>query len=348
MNCPNCQYANDATARFCAQCGAALPALNAVPAANAAPAIHAAAVVSAPAAKGSNTALIVIVAIVGILALAWYGFHRFETMIGDRIANVTGSPRAQQTAPQASSSQPPADAGTQQGAATVGNVIGNMLGTDDKGKAGLGAALNNLAQAGQQIEKHDQAQQAQGQNTIGIPNGTDAQNAMNATGGLLSALGGALGGSHRVIPVDFHTLESMLPAALPGMQRGTPEGSSKQGMGIHGTSASVDFKGADNTRINVAISDISGVSGLIDLAGNLAHTEESESASGFEKDIIIDGRSVHEKYDNGSKHGEISVIVAKRFEVDVSGDHVDMEALQLALAQVDLGHLESMKDANAR
>ena len=40
----------------------------------------------------------------------------------------------------------------EQGAAMTGNIIGNMLGTDDKGKAALGQALGNLARAGQQMQ----------------------------------------------------------------------------------------------------------------------------------------------------------------------------------------------------
>jgi hypothetical protein len=229
-----------------------------------------------------------------------------------------------------------------QGADAVGNLIGNALGTDQQGKNALGAAVNNLAQAGRQIEQHDKTRG----NANGAPDATDTQDALNATGGLLTALGGALGGSHRVAPVDFHTLTTLLPASLPGMRRGAPSGSSKQAMGIHATSASVDFSGADNASINVTISDLSGVSGLMDMAASLAHADESESANGYEKDVTIGGRAVHEKYDNPGRHGELSVIVAKRFEVDVAGSNVDMGALQRALAQVDLGRLESMKNAN--
>ena len=230
----------------------------------------------------------------------------------------------------------------QQGAATVGNMIGSMLGTDQQGKSALGAAVNNLAETGRHIEQHDQARG----NASGTPDAQDTQQAINAAGGLLSALGGSLGGSHRVAPVDFHTLEPLLPASLSGMQRGTPAGSSKEAMGIHVTAANVDFAGANNARITVSISDVSGVSGLLGLAGNLARTDQSESANGYEKDVNVSGRSVHEKYDIPSKHGELSVIVAQRFEVDVEGSNVDMDVLQRALAQVDLGRLESMKDAN--
>ena len=49
--------------------------------------------------------------------------------------------------------RPPPAATQDQGAAVLGNVIGNALGTDDKGKAGLSAALSNLAKAGQQSEQ---------------------------------------------------------------------------------------------------------------------------------------------------------------------------------------------------
>jgi len=68
----------------------------------------------------------------------------------------------------------------------------------------------------------------------------------------------------------------------------------------------------------------------------------------FERDQTIDGRTVHEKYDAKAKKGDLSVILAKRFEVDVSGEAVDMSALEHALSQVDLARLESMKNQGAQ
>jgi hypothetical protein len=57
---------------------------------------------------------------------------------------------------------------------------------------------------------------------------------------------------------------------------------------------------------------------------------------------------VHEKYDTKARHGELSTIIAKRFEVDVTGDAVDMSTLEQDLGAVDLARLESMKDAGAQ
>ena len=158
---------------------------------------------------------------------------------------------------------------------------------------------------------------------------------------------GALGGSHRVTPVDFRTLQTLLPATVNGLPRGATEGENRQAMGVKASSASAGYGAAGNL-IHIKISDVSGVSGLIDIAGNLAQTTDSESATGFERDTTIGGRSVHEKFTNAGKQGELQVIVAKRFEVDVDGSGVDIGMLERALGQVDLARLESMRNVGAQ
>ena len=63
--------------------------------------------------------------------------------------------------------------------------------------------------------------------------------------------------------------------------------------------------------------------------------------------MSIGGRSVHEKFTNAGKQGNVQVIVAKRFSVEVEGSGMDIASLEQALGQVDLGRLEAMKNANA-
>lgn len=229
----------------------------------------------------------------------------------------------------------------QQAANTVGNAIGGILGTDAKGKSDIGNAINNMAQSGRQIEQH---QQATG-NTSGAPDAADTQQAMGAAVGLLGALGHSLGGEHRHDPVDFHTLQGLLPSSLSGMQRGTPKGEANAALGIKSTSAEVDFAGDGNARINVSIQDASAISGLAGLA-EMVNSQQSEQGGSYEKSETLSGRSVHEKWDASTRHGELSLIVARRFGVDVTGYNVDMDVLKNTLAQVDLGKLESMKDSN--
>ena len=70
-------------------------------------------------------------------------------------------------------------------------------------------------------------------------------------------------------------------------------------------------------------------------------------AAGFETDRNIGGLSVHEKTEATAKKGDLGVIVAKRFELDIAGDGVDMNSLERSSGQLDLARRESMKDQSA-
>ena len=140
----------------------------------------------------------------------------------------------------------------------------------------------------------------------------------------------------------------MLPPSLPGMERTNTSGEAKQGLGMQSTNATGIYKGADGTSVELTIADASAVSGLMDLAESLPQTTDSESDSGYEKDVILGGRKVHEKYNTHSRHAELQAIVAKRFAIDLTGEGVDMSKLESAFGNVDLGKLESMKDANPK
>ena len=234
-----------------------------------------------------------------------------------------------------------------QGAAAGGNVSGNKLGTHEEGKAGLSAALSNMVKAGEQQQA---AQQHADPNSAGNapPTASDTQNAVAAGGGLLTALGGALGGPNRAAPVDFKNLSDLLPTSLQGMKRTTAQGSAQGALGVKTTSATADYVSSNGATVHLEIADLTGVSGLMDLANTLVQNTTSQSDTGYEKDVTLNGRSAHEKYDAPNKKGDISMQVAKRFTVDVTGQGVEMAALEQAYSQIDLSRLESMKDQGAQ
>src|SRR5580658_2909221 len=256
----------------------------------------------------------------------------------------------------------------EESASAVGNAIGGLLGTDQKGKENLGAAISNLAKAGEQMEQQEKRNALNSSATNPSSNSASATSssgaaapttatdssqtpnptqAVAAAGGLMTALGGALGGEHRHTPVDFHQLEGLLPASLPGMTRQHASGAANQALGVQKTSATATYQGAGNARAEVEISDATGVSGLMDMADSMNVSQTSESDSGFEKDVSLQGRKVHEKYDRNSHHAELSTLVAHRFAVDVSGDNVTIEDLEGALSSLDLKSLDAMKEAGA-
>ncbi len=228
------------------------------------------------------------------------------------------------------------------------------------GGVGRGAMLGALQQP---VQRHDQFefarphqdarpdQGAQSDQAASSDPARAAEQAGAAVGSLVGALSSGLGGNVHHEPVDFNTLKGMLPASLPQMQRTDAQGSNQQALGVKSSSATASYEGASsgaNARIRIKISDIAGVSGLLDAASGLMPTGETQTETGFEKDMVVNGRMIHEKYDRQSRDGEITVIVAKRFSVEVSGQGVDIGLLEGALNGVDLAQLESMKDSGAQ
>jgi hypothetical protein len=204
-----------------------------------------------------------------------------------------------------------------------------------------------LAAAAQKMQ--EQHSNARGVSSTEVP--PDAPAAANAPANgaaVLAALGGAMAGNRRVEPVDFHTLKALLPESLPGMQRSNAEAGTQGALGMKASSATGDYQGEGGTRAQIKIVDASAVSGLLNVAGSMAATHTSESDTGFEKDTTVGGRTVHEKYDNRSKHGELIAIVANRFSVSVIGDGVDIGTLEQYAALVDYSKLDAMKDAGVR
>jgi Yip1 domain/zinc-ribbon domain len=238
------------------------------------------------------------------------------------------------------------------GAAAVGSAIGSLVGSDAKGKSDLGAAIANLAKAGAQSDSAPAvaapASNASSGAQPGAPSSDDMQNAGAAVGGMLSALGGALNGGRRVEPVNYMVLKGLLPDTLPDMQRLSAAGSAKQGLGMKGSSSTGVYTGANGARVEIEIADASAVSGLMNIAEALPQTTSASSDTSYEKDVMIAGYRAHEKYDSSSQHGELSFMLAKRFTVDVTGDHLDMATLESDAGRVDFGKLVSMKDAGAQ
>jgi hypothetical protein len=71
---------------------------------------------------------------------------------------------------------------------------------------------------------------------------------------------------------------------------------------------------------------------------------EKETADGFERSVNVGGYPGWEKWDKGSKNGELNVVVNKRFLVQVEGHGVDdIKTLHAVLDQTDLKKLASLK-----
>jgi len=149
--------------------------------------------------------------------------------------------------------------------------------------------------------------------------------------------------------VDFRDLKALLPEAVGDLTRANAEGEKTGAMGFTVSKAEADYNNEDySKRIDIEITDISGATGFAGIAawGWAMADIDKETETGYEKTIKYKGHKAYEKYDSQGAYGSIEVLVSGRFMVSVNGNGVSMGEIKSAIDQIDIGKLESMKEAN--
>ena len=71
---------------------------------------------------------------------------------------------------------------------------------------------------------------------------------------------------------------------------------------------------------------------------------ERETQDGYEKSLNLDGHPGFERWDSGSKDGELNLVVAKRFLVTIDGRNIsDTKVLHEFASRIDADKLTSLK-----
>jgi len=165
-----------------------------------------------------------------------------------------------------------------------------------------------------------------------------------------AAAGVALGTVKASEPVDFRALKDLLPEEAGGIKRTSSEGEKAGAMGFVVSNAEGRYESEAGARITIKITDMgamAGVGALGAYAWAMAEVDK-ETESGYERTVSIKGNRGYEKYDRQNQSGEVSLMVAGRFIVEVDGYGVPIEALKDALDKVDLGKLEGMKNVGVK
>lgn len=145
-----------------------------------------------------------------------------------------------------------------------------------------------------------------------------------------------------VDPVSFKELQTVMPE-VSGWEKTNPTGE-RMTSPFSFSQASVTYKRGD-AEIEQKIMD-SGFNQLLftPFTMFMAAGYEKETQDGFERSVNVAGNPGWEKWDKGSKNGELSVVVGKRFLVQLEGHGVDdIKTLHTVLDQTDLTKLASLK-----
>ena len=164
-------------------------------------------------------------------------------------------------------------------------------------------------------------------------------------GDLAAGINSAAGGEGNVRPVDpvsLRDLIALLPAPA-GWERERPTGE-RLTQPVRFADAMVRLmKGDATVTAKVTDSALNQVL-LAPFATFLAGNYERETGTGYEKAIKVGGAPAFEKWDSATKSGTLTVIVNKRFIVEIDGSGIDdPKVLHEIVAQTDLKKLAELK-----
>jgi hypothetical protein len=145
-----------------------------------------------------------------------------------------------------------------------------------------------------------------------------------------------------VDPIAFQTLQTHLPK-VSGWEMEEPEGE-RMTMPVPFSQVETNYKKGD-ARIEAKIVDTGFAQMLIaPWSMMLASGYSRESSRGYEKATTISGNPAIEKWDKGSKTGEIDVLVGKRFMVTLEGNDLDdIKQLQDFATNFNFGAIAALK-----
>ncbi|WP_031528775.1 hypothetical protein [Dyadobacter crusticola] len=178
-------------------------------------------------------------------------------------------------------------------------------------------------------------------------NDAEETDSTSTTSGTLQAItdkAKAMGNGETVDPVDFRKLKDLLPGKLIGLKRIESGGEKSGAMGFTVSTAQARYE-SGNSSLEVEIVDTGGIAGVSTMAlatWSMADIDK-ETADGYEKTTSLDGYKAFERYNTQSKSGEINILVADRYVVNVEGENVTMDDLKEALKSIGLTKLADLK-----
>jgi len=212
--------------------------------------------------------------------------------------------------------------------ARLGSSNGDNVAVDPNSALGRLAAMGARAeQAGKELD----AAQKSG-------DGAARQAAMG------KMMGAAMGNDGDVQALSTEQVKAFLPESLLGLKRTSSSAQRSNTMGMQVTEAHAEYGDGNGRSLTLEVTDMGTAKGLMAMAGAMAPEEEKSTDHGYEKTYTAGGRLTHEAWDDQSRNGEYSVVVGQRFTVKAHGDAGSIDELKEAVASVDLGKLEGLRN----
>ena len=143
--------------------------------------------------------------------------------------------------------------------------------------------------------------------------------------------------------IDPKLLKALLPEDADGLKRREASSQKSDMAGFGVSTAEASYRDDSGQDININITDVAGMSvALMAVAAWSMGSIDKETENGYEKTTEYKGHKAFEKYDTQGKNGEISVIVANRYIVQVEGNGVSIDKIKSVLDDIDLDKLKGL------
>ena len=143
-------------------------------------------------------------------------------------------------------------------------------------------------------------------------------------------------------PIPASDLKALLPDTLAGLPRESYEAQGGGAMGIAASSAKAVYRQGDQ-RVELSITDMGGLGGLLSVAGWANLTVDKDSSDAVEKIYKQGPRTVREQYRKDGSHGEYMLILGNGMLVEAKGQNTPFGDIKSAVGAVDLGKLEALQ-----
>ncbi|KAA3617141.1 MAG: hypothetical protein D8M58_03890 [Calditrichaeota bacterium] len=158
----------------------------------------------------------------------------------------------------------------------------------------------------------------------------------------MEKFGEAMAGNSKVKAINYRELKTSLPKEAAGLPKQKSSGESNAAMGINISEVEgLYFNEDEDPEIKIKIIDMGNMSGFMKLGsiGWAISEFDRESGSGFERTSKIDGHKAFEEYDSDLQRGQIQIIVAKRFLVEIRGRDIRFKAIKETASDFDFSEL---------
>lgn len=228
-------------------------------------------------------------------------------------------------------------------------VLGSVLGL--RSQMGMGydrtshATFDTNSPAGK-LGKWAEGMAAAGKQLESAQKSGDTQSAANAVGQMMAS---AVSGGQQVEALAPDRLKAFLPDTLGGLKRTEASAERNGALGMQVATATARYEdGSGGRSLKLEVTDMGGAKGVLAVATHANSEEDRQTDTGYVKTYHQGGSMVHEQWDNASREGEYSAVVADRFMVKVEGSGPSIDVLKSALGGVDMAGLAALKNEGVK